>query len=247
MTAKLLRVISCLMILLTGCQSQNGPRFINHPQPEMPEVSDLTVFEAGGCPRDEYGGNYCNPISPVGVSGCTLIYEPPELTGGLDPSFPLATCHVQESKMNAGTRAEVEGGKYLREVFGALHGYIRYVIYRDGRYVPIKTTEEFQAIFAPITSKEEALSYVLALTNLSAYYGLEYHEGYEYKADVIEDAKVTRTLSGYHLHLFSYERLGCGQHWTSAVEVNLTRQGVIEEVSRREIFRDPRQEGNCAD
>lgn len=232
-------------LMLSACQPSSG--IINHPQPELPSVNDMSVFENGGCPRDEYGGHYCKPISPVGVLGCTFIYEPPELIGGLEPSYPIATCHVQEAYMNPGTRAEMEQGKYLYEVFGALHGYTRYVIYRDGKFVAVKTKEDFQKLYAPVTSTEEALSYVLAMTDLSAYYGLEYQPGYFYNEGVLEDTRVTRTLAGYHLHLFHNDILGCGEHWVSAVEVNLTRGGEIQETSREEIFRDEGLDGTCAD
>lgn len=236
-------LISSLM--LSACQPSAG--IINHPKPEMPNINDMSVFENGGCPLDEYGMRYCKPISPVGVFGCTMIFEPPEFIGGLEPWYPIATCHVQMQYMNPGTRAEVEQGKYLYEVYGVLHGYIRYVIYQDGRFVAVKTKEDFQRLYAPVTSPEEALSYVLAMTKLTAYYGLEFKPNFIYNEGSLEDTHVTRTFTGYHLFLFFNDSGGCGEHWVSAVEVNLTRGGEIQETSRKEIFRDKGWEGTCAD
>ncbi len=149
--------------------------------------------------------------------------------------------------MNAETKAEIENGLYLYETVGILHAYIRLVIYKDGEFAAIRTAEEFREMYAPITTPEEALSYVLALTGYSAYYGLKYEENYEYLVERIEDAHVNRTWNGYRLHLFDYELFGCGEHWTSAVVVDVSRQGVIEEIEREKIFRDIEMEGTCAD
>ena len=219
----------CLVASLSACQS--GLRFINHPSPELP--ADLEVFdEAAGCPLNEYGTRLCGGDSPLMKFGCAWISEPPEFTGGLDPAYPLATCHVRDNQMNAETSVEIENGLYLYETVGILHAYIRLVIYKDGEFAVIRTAEEFREMYAPITTPEEALSYVLALTQYSAYYGLKYEDNYEYLVERIEDAHVNRTWNGYRLHLFDYELFGCGEHWTSAVVVDVSRQGVIEEIER---------------
>lgn len=128
-----------------------------------------------------------------------------------------------------------------------LPAYIRYVILRDGKFQLIKSEDEFREIYAPIESPEEALSYTLAVRNLSAYYGLQKNPDFVYNADTIEDTYVTPESDGYRLHLYSYEVFGCGPHWTSVVEIQVSREGIIREISRTPVFRDPDEDGMCVD
>jgi hypothetical protein len=88
---------------------------------------------------------------------------------------------------------------------------------------------------------------VLAVRNLSAYYGLEYLSGYEYEVDTIEDTYVTPEANGYLVHLFYDQVFGCGPHWTSAIDVRVSIEGNVEELSSTAIFRDPNLDELCVD
>jgi len=91
------------------------------------------------------------------------------------------------------------------------------------------------------------LSYVLAVTNLSAYYGLAYDSAYKYEVDTLEDTYVPAEPNGYQLHLYAEGVFGCGPHWTFEVELHVSADGIIQEVTRQPIFRDPKQDDLCID
>jgi hypothetical protein len=40
---------------------------------------------------------------------------------------------------------------------------------------------------------------------------------------------------------------GCGPHFTFAVDLQVTRRGYIEEVKRKEVYKDPDMDGLCVD
>lgn len=144
-------------------------------------------------------------------------------------------------------QAEIEQGLYFYYTGGLFGRYVRYIIVQDGAFRLIKSGDEFREIYAPIETPEEALSYVLALEDLSAYYGLAYTPGYKYEVDTIEDSYVLPEGDGYRLHLYAYQLAGCGPHWTSEVEVQVTRDGAVQEMSRKPSFRDPNQDEVCID
>ena len=119
-----------------------------------------------------------------------------------------------------------------------MHAYETLVLLRDGEFQLTGLIPELQAVFAPVESANEALSYALAATGLYARYGIETHECTSvdcYLADTIEDTHVDETEGGYVVHLFSdYEPpCGCGTHITCAVRVSVTREGQISQARTR--------------
>lgn len=233
-----------LFSLLLACQSR--PKFIHHPPPNLPASPDTL---AAGCPKDEYGPRPCISESTLAALGCDELQAPSSLIGGLQPSYPVAACLVRPGPdpLRADIQAEIEKGQYFYYTGGLFGGYIRYVIVQDGAFRLLKSEEEFRDLYAPIETPEEALSYVLAVENLSADYGLEYTPGYKYEVDTIEDTYVTAEGEGYRLHLYSYALSGCGPHWTTALEMQVTPDGLIREISRKPVFRDPQQDDLCVD
>ena len=179
--------------------------------------------------------------------GCDEIQAPPSLLGGLDPSYPMAVCQIIPDQANVETRAEIEKGLYFFYTGGLFGSYVRYVILRDGEFRLLKSEEEFRAIYAPVETPEEALSYVLAVTNLSAYYGLGYNPAYKYEVGRIEDTFVSPESDGFVLRLYHDGFFGCGPHWTSEVEMHVSPEGIVQEVGRKPIFRDPDIDELCVD
>jgi hypothetical protein len=221
---------TCLLMSLPACQGK--PEFINHPPP------DLAVS------MDAFADN-----SLLVEFGCSEIQAPSNLIGGLEPSYPIAIC-ASQSIPGEGTEelaAEIESGQFLYYTGGLFGVYIRYLIYQNGEFVLLKTEGDFRDQFAPIESPEEALSYALAVKNLSAYYGLQYLPGYEYEVDAIEDTYVAPDADGYLVHLFHDQPFGCGPHMTSEVDMRVSVEGTIEEQSSRALFRDPQMDDLCVD
>ncbi len=243
----ILRLIMSGLLGLSGCQATL--QFKNYTPPEL--SIDYSIFEDAGCPLTEHGFRLCNNNSPLAVLDCDEIREPSNLLGGLEPLYPITQCLVEPYRnterpgiANAAMMAE---GKYFYNAGGIIPVYVRYVIFRDGQIHLIKTEEDFRTIFAPIESADEALSYALAVKNLRAYYGLAYDPEYVYFTDTIEDTHVEPDTSGYRVYLFDLEVFGCGPHLTSSVELLVSTDGVIEQVSNTPLFKDPALDGRCVD
>jgi hypothetical protein len=238
---KVFWLIPILLVLLVVFWPK--PKFINHPMPNL-SVS-IDAFEEVGCTPIADGAYNCTGDSPLIALGCNQIAAPPNLLGGLDPSYPLAICDGPEPEADPLARPETR----LWRAGGLLGDtYIRYVILRNGEAQILQSEEGFLSVYAPIESPEEALSYVLAIKELDAYYGLRYNSANRYKVKTIEDTHVTYDESdGYQVHLYYYEFFGCGPHWTYEVVVRVTRNGMIQELSRTPIFRDPTYDGLCVD
>jgi hypothetical protein len=219
-----------LLIFLSACQSR--PEFINHPSPNL--AVSMDVF---------------SDDTLLATFGCNEIQAPSSLIGGLKPSFPIAICTLQyiAGEATEELAAEIESEQFFYYTGGLFGTYIRYIVYQNGEFVLLKTEEDLRKLFAPIESPEEALSYVLAAKNLSAYYGLQYDPAYEYEVDTIEDSHVTPDRDGYLVHLFYDQVFGCGPHWISEVDVHVSVDGKIEERSSRQLFRDPDVDDVCFD
>ncbi len=138
-------------------------------------------------------------------------------------------------------------GDYFYNAGGVDPMYVRYIIWRDDQFQLIMTRDEFHALFAPMASADEALSYALAMTNLSAYYGLERKSNYEYFVDMLEDTHVEQVADGYLIRLYDYPVFGCGPHITSAVDVKITIQGEVEQTSKKPVYKNPAEDGLCVD
>jgi hypothetical protein len=176
---------------------------------------------------------------------CEEIRKPSDLLGALEPSYPIAICYAHP--LGADNTKMIEEGKYFYNTGGIIPAYVRYVVLQDDQFVLIETEDEFRAIFAPVTTEEETLSYVLAVQDLSAYYDLERDPRLQYFVDEIEDTYVEVTANGYLVHLFYYEVFGCGPHLTYAVDVHVTTQGYLEVVNREKIYKDPSEDNLCVD
>ena len=234
-----------LLVLLAACQTQ--PKIINHNPPNL-SVS-FSKFQEVACPFDENGYLNCGSDHPLSTLECDDIFPPPSLFGGLDPSYPIAICEVDVAYGNASdeTKAEIDAGEYFYYAGGLSGKYIRYVIFQNDEFSLLKSEKEFRDVYAPIESPEEALSYVLAVTNLSAYYGIVLDPASKYEVDTIEDTFVTATSDGHDLLLYSYAAFGCGPHWTSAVVVHVSKEGIIQELTRTNVSRDPSLDDVCFD
>jgi hypothetical protein len=223
--------------------------FVNHPRPDL--HIDFEIFEDVGCPPNEYGYRICNPESALAALDCDEIREPSDLLGALEPSYPIALCLVEpyrntEEPGLANSRVIAEG-KYFFNIGGVIPTYVRYVIFREGQFHLIKTEEELQSIFTPIQTPNEALSYALAVRNLSAYYDLEPNPGYQYFVDTIEDTYVEKEEDGFSAHLYYYEVFGCGPHLTCTVNLHITPEGGVQEIGKEAVWKDPNKDGLCVD
>ena len=246
MKIKSLLSLLLLSTFLTACQSR--PEFINHPKPDL--TVNFEPFETAGCLDSGYGYYTCESGSPLKDLGCDEIRPPADLLGGLSPSYPLAVCVINYFNPDgtiSDLAPELEAGEHIYVNGGLVPVYIRYVTIQNGEFVLIRHFEEFQKTYAPIETADEALSYVLALRRLFAYYDLSNDSALKYEVETIEDTYVTPDGDGYFLHLYDYEFFGCGPHMTNAVDIRVSKEGLTEEISRTAVFRNPEEDGLCVD
>lgn len=198
--------------------------------------------ETAGCEVNEYSQTICSPESPLGQLGCNELAIAGDFLGGLEPGLPLGLCLVVQPPGNS-----LPSGEYIYREGCMLPRYVRYVIQKDGQFQVLHSLDELKAIYAPITSENEALSYALAATGQSAYYGQIATKGWRYFVNQLEDTHVVATDKGYLVYLYDYQLCGCGPHTTEYVEVLVTSDGEIEETGRTPAFEDPEQDGLCVD
>ena len=235
-----------LILLLIGifgsaCSAAGKLPTVRNYNPPVLKVEGISP-QTAGCEANEYSQIICAPESPLGQLGCSELAIAGDYLGGLEPDLPLGLCLVVQPPGNT-----LPSGEYIYRDGCMLPRYIRYVIQQDGQLQVIHSLDELQATFAPITSENEALSYALAATGLSAYYGQMATKGWRYFVNQIEDTHVVSTDKGYLVYLYDYQLCGCGPHTTEYVEVLVTSNGDLEETGHVPAFEDPEQDGLCVD
>jgi hypothetical protein len=217
----------------------------NHPRPEW--TLDFSPFDDVGCPPDESGLRYCDVGSPLTALGCDRIQKPSDLLGALEPSLPIAECLFEPFRHTGQPESVDAEDHYIYRTGGLMPVYVRYVIIRNDQFQLIQSEEQFREVFAPVETDNEALGYALALRNVSAFYGIEFNPEYEYFVDKIEDTYVESSSDGYVVHLYNYQFYGCGPHLTYALDLLVTDQGMIEEIHREAVYKDPSEDTLCVD
>jgi WD40 repeat protein len=217
----------------TPAPFSRGPRFINHERPKL--ALDIKAFTDAGCMFDEHRALKCWDSGPLKDLGANWLLQVPDLLGGLRPAYPMAEWSF------SGKQPSV----YCHDF-----GCVGYIVYLQDHFVMVNTEEDLRAIFAPIESEDEALSYAIAATGLDAYYGLKPFErpagcrylvvsSIEYDADVVEDSHVDKVSDGYQVHLFDCEWGGHGDPpcRLTAVDLHITDRGYIVETGRKTMCR----------
>jgi len=245
--------ICVIAFSIIGCSPlQLGrPTIVNHSRPEL--AVNLQPFEDAGCVPDDSGNWSCPEDGPIAGLGCSRLQAPSGLLGALDPAYPIMICRLDpygggssEGPAALMDRMEEEGYLYRRGCM--MPSYIRYVIWRDGAFQLVRSPAEFQNVFAPVSSADEALSYALALTGRSPYFGIQLRPGYRYLVNGLEDTHVAQAGQGdYLVHLFSYQVCGCGPHTTSAVDLLVSQDGQVTTQEVIPLYEDPEEDDLCVD
>jgi hypothetical protein len=224
----LLQVVSLFLIVLVSVACGN-PKVVNHPRPDLTVNTDW--LETAGCtPREGLSGLWdCRYRSPLVTLGCEhiTIFD---LLGGLSPSHPLVICANDSGKIGNSTKFR-KGGCIMPSFSSQL-------LFKDDAYQLVSGAAELQTVFAPVESRDEALSYALAATNLYARYGQQIHQYFRYHVNALEDTHVDEVTDGYVVHLFTpaQPECGCGVHTVYAVDVLVTREGQVQETKSQPIY-----------
>lgn len=213
------------------------PKVISHPRPHL-STSPQGLSEAGCSPFDDHikGTWYCRNSPAIWGLGCEGV-APEDLLAGFLPSYPVMRC------LNwTGQSPDPEHYRFSSNY--GLYTYDSFIIFQNGVYRLIAKESELQATFAPIESAEEALSYALVATDLIANYKIKEANlknfGPHFYLDTLEATHVDETPEGFIVHLFTNPTPpdGCETHITYAVDVLVTHDGRVEEISTRPAFGD---------
>jgi hypothetical protein len=214
MTGRILQVDPSTLPTVTD------PVFINHDAPAI--TFDRTSLEATGCTIDEVDGVTCPADSPITSLPCSSVALPGDLLGALSGDVTLvARCQQIATEPGAQTEGIYKSGCML------LQQNI-YLVEFQGYIVQIGSVDAFRTNFAPIEDADEALSYALALTGLSARYDVAPQEGLQYFTDRIEDTYVQQIEDSYLVHLWHQEICGCSPFMTSQVDVLVHPDGALD-------------------
>jgi hypothetical protein len=134
---------------------------------------------------------------------------------------------------------------YIKPCLSTRH--VRYVAEVGGELQLLDSVESMAAVYAPIESAEEALSYALATTGYSAVYDLESTPNLKLLVDPLEETYVAETPEGYTVHLFDTFLCGCGPHIIRSVEVQVSQDGKLTQSQPVDAFRDPAIDDLCVD
>lgn len=175
-------------------------------------------------------GQLSESCSELVALGCDEVNSPNFYTGGLDPPYVLMECIHYEG--------ETPNPTYFRQVNGLDERLRAYAVLVDGKYRLMIKRSEFMQLFSPVESKDEAISYAMAMTALQARFDLDPEAKVEYLVDTVEETHAEETAEGYLVTLFDWShQMGCDTHPFFDVQVMVTGAGEVREVSRREIYR----------
>lgn len=195
------------------------PEFVDSIPPVTPGEPDA-VLSRVGCAR-ENGAIICAEESPWQVFKCDELITLGINNTGLPPEIHFyAECLIAED--------EKEGrDSYLYRKGCAFRKNVAYIIGSNNDYRLIRTPLELQEIWQPIETPEEALSYALLMTGLSATYHFEGQPNLLYFKDPIEGTRVTEKDGEYLINLFHYQTCLCEPWDNSEVYLLVDREGVI--------------------
>ncbi|MDX5436953.1 MAG: hypothetical protein LPK03_07150 [Pontibacter sp.] len=124
----------------------------------------------------------------------------------------------------------------------------RNLIIKRGEEVDvIKNRFELQRAFAPIDSREEALSYAILMTGNYPVFDKSYFKDEYRYFNTKPKPTAIQEFSGYYLvQLFDYEVFGC-DHPFYVVLVRVDKNGDVSEYRRQKAFEDPEEDALCRD
>ena len=190
---------------------------------------DSNAFIDAGCFVDGYNLD-CSNLGFDQRFGCIWISNASAALGNLSPTLSLVECLVRSEDYNFNSSEGIVREGCMMPM------YRRFIAMQDGEFKQVRTKQEFQSVFAPVETKEEALSFAVALTSSFPKYDASTPEGYFPVASPIEPTYVEETNGGFGVRLLDYEVCGCGTHPYYAIDYSVTRDGNVTELSRQKVY-----------
>jgi hypothetical protein len=227
-------IFSCMLIsgsiAVSDMPGQSiGPISQDYQTMSSGKSSDPNAFIDAGCFVDGYNLD-CSNLGLDQQFGCVWIANASAALGNLSPRLPMVECPVRSEDYNFNSSEGIVREGCIMPM------YRRFIVMQDGEIKQIRTKEEFQSVFAPVETKEEALSFAVALTSSLPKYDASAPEGYFPVASPIEPTYVEETDGVFKVHLFDYEVCGCGSHPYYAIDYSVTRDGNVTKLSRQKVY-----------
>lgn len=235
---RFLLITSFILLSLISCRlSQFNPfkPVTEYSEPELKidnhYFADLGCFNSPDClPQD-----LRNIEPPIGS-----IFEPSNLLGGLNPELP----HAITSTVIFDREKEIPA-LYVKRCMGQF--YYRYLVNVDGEIRLIDSADGMADLFAPIENEDEALSYAIAVTGLSALYDLDLHPFYKRYTKPLVESHSRYDGEKFTVLLYDTFLCGCGPHIVQSVEVTVQQDGTFSLAQPVDAFSDPKNDGLCID
>ena len=196
----------------------------------------------------EISVNGCKSNPLISRMGCDDIVPPPEHWGGLKPFLGMGIC--VNMRNTSGPMVRQTGCKTpVRERY--------FVLIEKGNKKEVRlieSKEEFRQFFAPITTPQEAISYISALTGSYPRYEFP-KENYIHTMEengryLSKKQKPTESLEkkdGFHVRLFDHERCGCFRPTLYEINYIVTKDGYISVKKKQPIWEAARSYQICID
>jgi hypothetical protein len=147
------------------------------------------------------------------------IAEVPDYYGGLTPAYKMVLIY-----------SAYTGGECLY-IRGGIAPYCQRIILEDqGEFILLASAEDLQEYFQPISTEEEALSYVAVATDTELRYDFDWAADYNFYVDKVNKSYAQETGDGFTTMSFYYCLYGCGPHSQYALEHFTDYEGNITEV-----------------
>ena len=121
------------------------------------------------------------------------------------------------------------------------------IVQTDTGFLQLQSLADVKNFYAPIESKEEALSYSILCTGYYPQYEFDIPPFYKKYKKTINTTYVVKTDSVYEVQLFYYEVCGCGPHYYFAVVLKVSENGDILDKEFIKLYKNPKEDGMCVD
>jgi hypothetical protein len=170
------------------------------------------------------------------------VRKAPEYLGALSPKFEIAYTFALCENDNVNYCRDSE---WVNK--GMMCGCKNIIIKSAQGFKTISSRLEFRDIFAPIETREEALSYAIAMSgNYPVFDKGYFKDEYSYYNGKPGTTLVQEFNDHYLVQLFDYKSFGCDHPYYSVL-VRIDKNGNVSEHRRKTIFEDPKDDGLCRD
>jgi hypothetical protein len=159
-----------------------------------------------------------------------------DLTGSLVPAYPMAMGMERIKRDNC----------LFYKGCTAPDGFILVIKTGDG-YRIARNQDDLKKFFAPIETREEALSYAYISTGLQPVYTFDIKKNFRTFAWSVNTTYSVEKDNGFEVNLFDYKGCGCGPHPYSMIRCHVSRNGDVKMIETVRIYEDPDQDSLCVD